>query len=94
MNVTVLMEARKFGRTVTDIEATVRKQEPIMKSLLAAHTLSGSDTICHYQDNFVSKQPFIFWILIQRWMKCWWRQHSTCVFAMELEQLCLRKGNF
>ena len=50
-DVTVLMEptSRQASRTVTDIGATVQKHESIIDSLLAAHALSGCDSVCHYQ---------------------------------------------
>ena len=49
MDVIVLMEATKSDRTVTNIGAIVRKHKLIIKLLLANHTLSGCDTVCHYQ---------------------------------------------
>ena len=50
-DVTVLMEptSRQASRTVTDIGATIQKHESIIDSLLAAHALSGCDSVCHYQ---------------------------------------------
>ena len=49
MDVIVLMEATKSDRTVTNIGAIVRKHKLTIKLLLANHTLSGCDTVCHYQ---------------------------------------------
>ena len=45
---TVFMEPTKSSRTVTDIGATVEKHGAIIDSVLAAHALSGCDTVCHY----------------------------------------------
>lgn len=39
VDVMILMEPIKSGRIVTDIGATVKKREPIMKSLLAARLI-------------------------------------------------------
>lgn len=66
MNVTVLMEATKSGRTIISKGVTIIKFEPIMKSLLAVHPFSGCDTVCYYQgiskkevNKLLEKQPSI-----------------------------------
>ena len=51
MNVHMLMEATKSRRTATNIGATVRKHEPIMKSLLAVNSLSDCDTVLSLSRN-------------------------------------------
>ena len=42
---TVLMESTSADRTIVDIGATTQKNKAIIPSLLAAHALSGCDTV-------------------------------------------------
>ena len=44
LNSTVMMEATSGGRSQISIKATVEKHTSIVSNILAAHTLSGSDT--------------------------------------------------
>ncbi len=47
-DVTVIMESTKSCRAIVDIGKTATKHKSLLSSLLAAHALTGCDSICCY----------------------------------------------